>query len=145
MARRTTTEQAGVRRSAPLQIPAREAEVSHARRHVRSWFESIDDMPADVVDDLVLMTSELLTNAVEHGSGDTVELVLTDDGRASTISMTSFADDEAFTTVGDGSAWTIADAMSRSGRGLGIVRALADDVAVRRERDRLTVTAKRSR
>ena len=133
------------RRSAPLTVAADGSQIARARRFVRDWLTDVDGMDGDVVADLVLVTSELMTNAVEHGTDDEVQLVLADDGRASTLSVTSRAAERAFDAIGDGSSWNVAEPTSLTGRGLGIVRSLVDDVAVGRTGDRLTITVTKRR
>jgi anti-sigma regulatory factor (Ser/Thr protein kinase) len=48
-----------------------------ARRHLRS---SMTDVPADLLDIALLLTSELVTNAVKYG-GENIVLVLADEAR----------------------------------------------------------------
>ena len=134
-----------LRRSAPLTVPADGTQVGAARRFVQQWLTEVDGLSDGFVADLVLVTSELVTNAVEHGRDDEVHLVLADDGFQSTLTVTSRAAEPAFATVGDGSGWNVAEPTSLTGRGLGIVRSLVDEVAVGRTGDRLTITVTKRR
>ena len=96
------------------------------------------------VDDMGLIVSELVANSIEHGDGgDIVVRVDHDLGEWFAV------------TVGNGlgtrrppidpAAWTVATADERSGRGLGIVRQLADEIEVTLETDRLDITCRRRR
>lgn len=91
----------------------------------------------EVIADFQLVVSELAANAIEHGTGDDV-VVEVDATRPAwwevTVSSTS-----AGTRLGPARDWTIAGADAGSGRGLGIVRRLMDDVRVERRGDRLSV------
>jgi len=50
-----------------LTLSSHPSEVGHARRHVAA---ACDGLPRDVVEVAKLLTSELVTNAMEHGGGD---------------------------------------------------------------------------
>jgi anti-sigma regulatory factor (Ser/Thr protein kinase) len=137
----TDVAQGSPLRSARVQLAPDPSEVGTARRFVRSWLEGLALRPARaLVDDVVLVTSELVTNAVEHGAGGPIEVVVGDDGERTVLSVASRTDAAGFELVGDGTTWELADPGSRAGRGLGIVRSLVDDVAVGRTADRLTIT-----
>lgn len=118
-------------------LDADAAQVASARRFVRRALNG--DVDAAVVDDLQLITSELLTNAIEHGSHHQVELsVDCHDGTAEvTVRSIGPAD------VGPAVDWEVADADSITGRGLGIVRHLADELIVERDGGAFVVTARR--
>jgi anti-sigma regulatory factor (Ser/Thr protein kinase) len=60
-----------------LRLPRRPEAVVTARRAAERLGA---DLPSQVVADLRLVVSELVTNAVRHGTGDEVELRLTVDG-----------------------------------------------------------------
>lgn len=122
-----------------LVISADVEHVSTARRFVR---RALVDAPADISDDLQLAVSELVTNAIEHGHGQEVEVVTDRRPDGFAVSVTS-ADAKA--EIGPDEEWEVADAPERTGRGLGIVRELADRVEVRRRGELLTITVVRAR
>lgn len=96
-------------------------------------------VPAPTVDDFKLAISELVSNIVEHGAGGgfdvCIDLTHPDDWR---VGIECAAAD-----VGprppDPVAWTLAGPDELSGRGLGIVRALMDEVDVHTAAGRLTI------
>lgn len=99
--------------------------VGIARRFVRSSFDGI--VPTHIAADLVLATSELVTNAFEHSRTSSVLVtVRTGDERAS-VSVRSTAQPDAVT---EASEWTTPPPDQLSGRGLGIVHHVADHVDV---------------
>lgn len=99
--------------------------VSVARRFVETTFDGV--IPSSVASDLVLATSELVTNAIEHGDTGAVVVTATSDGARAWISVRS-ADDVGRIRPID--RWQPAAPDRPSGRGLGIVHAVADDVSV---------------
>ncbi|MET0145655.1 MAG: ATP-binding protein [Ilumatobacteraceae bacterium] len=114
-------------------------EVAVARHAVVAFLTS-HGVSSVVVDDMELVTSELVTNAIIHpaahdlvhievGATDTVELLVSNVGPADAIP----AIDE----------WQPAPPFATSGRGLGIVRRLCDDVDVEQVGDRAVVTCRR--
>lgn len=125
----------GERAATSITLEATAAHVAHARRFVR---RSVEHADPSVVDDLQLIVSELFTNAVEHGAADAVDVVVTQ--RPDRVSVT--VDSRGPTPgVGPATDWRVADAEALSGRGLGIVRQLADDLMVERDGDAFIVTA----
>jgi anti-sigma regulatory factor (Ser/Thr protein kinase) len=86
----------------------------------------------ETVDAIILTVSELLTNAHVHAHSD-AQLVLTWDGDCLHISVHD--DDPSLPRPRD------ADDSAVSGRGVSIVQALADDLAMRCQRHGKTVTA----
>lgn len=119
-------------------FPTGTAHVAEARRFVRSVLTdcAADDLAAD----FALMTSELVTNAIEHGTGDTVEVTVSCDGKVVSLSVTSVgnADD-----VGPWSQWRVAEPGAITGRGLGIVKALAHRIHVRRRGEQIRIVVER--
>jgi len=96
------------------------------------------------VADFELIVSELVTNSVQYGSG--AEIVVGVDAVTDgwfTVSISSGVDG-ALPPL-DPSSWTVADAEMRSGRGLGIVRFLADDLSVAVNDGRLVIVCRRRR
>jgi anti-sigma regulatory factor (Ser/Thr protein kinase) len=77
-------------------------------------------------DDVLLVTSELVTNAVEYGGGDDVEVDVAVTDADVTLQVTS-----ALTgSIDDPAMWVGPAAAGPSGRGLMIVRSLVDEVTV---------------
>ncbi len=123
---------------ATIVLGADAAEVSSARRFVR---RELGDMVApDVSGDLQLITSELFTNAVEHGVAPEVEVevVVESNDAVAEVTVRSLGPAD----VGPAAEWSGAEATSVTGRGLGIVRQLADELIVERSDDTFVVTAR---
>ncbi|MGA4849376.1 ATP-binding protein [Streptomyces sp. G5(2025)] len=97
-----------------------------ARRYVRDTARSWG-LLQDQVETLEVITSELVTNALEHAGAETVTVVLALADRTVTLSVTDEGQDglhvaeEGFLEVG-----APEEGESESGRGLLIVSALAD-------------------
>ena len=86
----------------------------------------------DLVDDVRLVTSELVGNAVRHGEPPvTLEVVLDDDGGRHRVVLTCH----------DGGPWDGSDPSPGSGRGLVIVRALCTAVDIDADTTHTTVVA----
>lgn len=111
------------------------AEVGVARRFVR---ENLTDVPDALNANVQLIASELVTNAVEHGRGDRVTFALMRGAAAVALTVESIG---PAPNVGDVDGWEIAPAEQITGRGLGIVRSIADRVEVSRRRGCLVITA----
>jgi anti-sigma regulatory factor (Ser/Thr protein kinase) len=108
--------------------------VALARRFVESTFNGV--IPSWVMSDLVLATSELVTNAIEHGrASEVVVTAMTDEANA-WISVRSAHDAGG---IGPIDRWETAAPDRSSGRGLGIVQAVADDVTVVRRDDSVEI------
>lgn len=120
-------------------LDADTAQVAVARRFVRRSLDGA--VPSEVSADLQLIVSELFTNAVEHGRVDHVEVRLFVTSTVAGVTVDSHA---PAPEVGAVETWSVADEASVTGRGLGIVRGLADAVQVEREPGRLVVTASRT-
>lgn len=121
--------------SAPSARAARDFVVEELRRKEAS---------ERAVSDFELIVSELVTNSVQYGSG--AEIVVGIDAVTDgwyTVSISSGVD-SALPPL-DPSSWTVADAEQRSGRGLGIVRSLADDLSVAVNDGRLVIVCRRRR
>lgn len=116
----------------------------HARTFVGEFFIGAG-AEFDVVADLQLIVSELVANAIEHGDGREVE-VATDgsDPRWWQLAVTSQTSSKRLPEPSP-TSWSIAAASDRSGRGLGIVRQMADDVVVEWSTIGLTITCRRRR
>ena len=120
-------------------LEAATSQVAVARRFVRQKLAGL--VPDDVAADLQLIVSELFTNAVQYGGSPRVSVTV------------QVGPDEAGVTVDSGSpapgvgpieTWHVADEAEISGRGLGIVRRLADVVRVERDPERFAVAARRT-
>jgi anti-sigma regulatory factor (Ser/Thr protein kinase) len=100
-------------------------QLTRIRRFVRSWLgeQGVDD---DVVDAFELAVSELATNAIQHGSGDEIDIQLSAarDGLVAIVA----ADSERVGDIGAVDSWRIAPPEAISGRGLGIVAAVMDSI-----------------
>lgn len=123
-----------------LELAADLANVSAARRFVRQRLEG--RVPADVSADLQLATSELVTNAIEHGATGPVVVLIAPSATRTSITVVSHG--QAADVSDDPDAWHVAEPEQIFGRGLGIVRELADDVTVAKSTDGLTVTVSRT-
>lgn len=83
-------------------------------------------VPSHRVADVVLCASELVANAVEHGCDEPVEVTASAlDGGRYVLSVTQRCEGSAIPPV---ESWELPGVTAPSGRGLGIVRAVADDV-----------------
>jgi len=109
--------------------------VSGARRaagdHVRAAWPSLPGIE-DLVDDVRLVTSELVGNAVRHGESPvTLDVDLTErDGRRRVV-----------ITCHDAGPWDGTDPSPSSGRGLVIVRALCTALGIDADATHTTVVA----
>lgn len=130
-----------------LSLAAETASVPIARRYVRRALQRL--LPEDRLDppvaaalsaDLELAASELVTNAVEHGAGRTLELSVSCDGAVVALEVTSQG---AADRVEPPRSWRIADIGSTTGRGLGIVRTLSDRVSVNRSDGNVSIRIER--
>jgi anti-sigma regulatory factor (Ser/Thr protein kinase) len=124
-----------------LEVPVRTDAVAGVRHAVVEHLAS-RGVPTSVIDDLELLASELVTNAIIHpppaagravqvqiAVSDVVDVVVANHGSAASIPPV------------DG--WTPAPPSAVSGRGLGIVRRLCDDVTVEQSANRAVITCRR--
>jgi len=113
-----------------LEVGARARSVGDARHAVASFLEA-SAVPSVIVDDLALVTSELVTNALIHPipSDHPIRLDVSVGG-AVKLEVAHWGPLYALPPV---AAWQPAPPTEPSGRGLGIVRRLCDDVAVRQD------------
>jgi len=119
--------------------PANMANVSAARSFVRRTLGG--DVPDEVAADLQLATSELVTNAYEHGAEAPVVVTVSLGNGCASVSVTSHQRPGA--NVAEVAEWNIADPEQMAGRGLGIVRAIADDLELTKEASALTIAVHR--
>lgn len=112
------------------------ASVGPARTFVRRPLESADEptIGSEQIDDIVLVASELVTNAVEHGTGGDVEVSVDISNSYVTLSVAASSDGLPRPAHGVPSA----DALR--GRGLFIVGALCEDVTFERSGDSNRIT-----
>jgi anti-sigma regulatory factor (Ser/Thr protein kinase) len=101
--------------------------------------------PTGVIGDFALAVSELVTNIIEHGDGSTLVIFL------------DVADPEwwEIEVVGGGSrppgrvldpdSWTVAAADEATGRGLGIVRHLMDEIVTDATDDEVSIRCRQRR
>lgn len=111
------------------------ADLGIARRAVRRCFVGVPD---SVVGDVQLIVSELMTNAIDHGPEGSVTIELHRDDDVVGASVTSPAPASELRAT---DTWTVPDADATRGRGLAIVRHLADEVEVRCDDEFLTIVA----
>jgi anti-sigma regulatory factor (Ser/Thr protein kinase) len=121
-----------------VELEAHMANVGAARRFVRQ--ELAGRAPDEAVSDLMLATSELVTNAFEHGSQRPVRLTVRSHRDGASVTVVSDGDGSHVPDVDD---WTTAGADRISGRGLGIVRGVADDIDVERSDGGVAITVHR--
>jgi anti-sigma regulatory factor (Ser/Thr protein kinase) len=121
-----------------VELEVNMSNVSVARRFVRNQLEG--RVPDAAVTDLMLATSELVTNAFEYGTAQPVRLTVRRDQEEASITVESGGDGHRVPEV---ETWTAARADRISGRGLGIVREIADDIDVERLGSGVAITVHR--
>lgn len=122
-------------RSYARSLSATPGELAALRRELRSWLAAwihSDETQHDVL----LAVSEAVSNAVEHGSTGAAERPI-----VVVATMDSY---EVRITVRDHGVWREPVASLERGRGIGIMRALMDDVVVERHDDGTVVRLARS-
>ncbi len=123
-------------------LPADTAVIADARALLDRWLADAGVDDPEVVDDLSVVLSELLANAVHASPPDASVLVRTElsDGTV----VLSVANDVREWVPPD-ERWDLDDPLRTGGRGLLIVSALVDDVTVQHdiEDDCTVVTARR--
>jgi anti-sigma regulatory factor (Ser/Thr protein kinase) len=101
--------------------------------------------PVAVVGDYSLVVSELVTNVIEHSEGSHVEIILgLDDPLWWELEVVGGRPAAPKRMLAP-ELWTVASAHEVSGRGLGIVRQLMDDVVTEIGTDRVSVRCRRYR
>ncbi len=115
------------------------ANVRHARRFVHS---SVDGaVPERVSADLVLATSELVTNAFEH-AGAPVEVIVRAGADFATVTIRcAGVERDGIAAV---ARWRTAPPDHITGRGLGIVYHVADHVEFAQTGDEVEITVRRN-
>ena len=123
-----------------LRVPDVEvADVPVARRFVRRFLTP--DVPAEVVSDLELIASELVTNAWAHAAPATVSVGVSVTAGRATVTVESV--NSAASLMSDVTEWKMPAPFERGGRGLGIVRELADDIEIEQRGRNLVIAAHR--
>ena len=101
--------------------------------------------PVGVVGDFSLVVSELVTNVIEHSNGFEVDIIVdVDDPDWWVLEVVGGAPAAPKRMLAP-EMWTVANAHEVSGRGLGIVRQLMDDVVTDVSPDRISVRCRRRR
>jgi anti-sigma regulatory factor (Ser/Thr protein kinase) len=103
-----------------LSVPATRDRIAAARASLRGWLTP-RQVPPLLIDDVLLAASEALTNAAEHGhsfDGSLVEVTL------------GVVEGGLWLTVTDTGAWGSPHAMADRGRGIAIIRAVSQEVAI---------------
>ena len=109
---------------------ARQFVVTTLRRH---------EAPPKVISDYALVVSELVTNIIEHGDGGNV-LIALDVADPDWWEMEVVGGSATSpSTLLHPDSWTVATADKASGRGLGIVRYLMDDIVTRTDAGQISV------
>jgi anti-sigma regulatory factor (Ser/Thr protein kinase) len=109
--------------------------IAETRRFVRECVAPIvtDRMR---LGDIELATSELVTNAVEHGAHEPVTVGVETTATTVIVAVTSARSSAA---MGEPSSWSGPLPAMRTGRGLAIVRAVSDEIEVDAGDDALTI------
>jgi anti-sigma regulatory factor (Ser/Thr protein kinase) len=96
-----------------------------------------------VLDDFELVVGELTANAIEHGDGANLYVTVDfTDARWWDVEI-SGSSGEVDEGMHDPGQWRIADPEAESGRGLGITRALMDDIVTNAEAHWLSIRCRR--
>ena len=123
-----------------LDVPGGTADVGKTR-HAVAAFLADRGVSSVVVDDMELVTSELVTNAIIHPDGVDNEVLVTvavSDAVVMTVSNVGPAG-----AIPPVERWRPAPPQALCGRGLGIVRRLCDAVSVAQDGERAVVTCRR--
>lgn len=129
----------GAHDTATIVLEADASQVAAARRFVRGCLS--DRVDPDMAGDLQLIVSELFTNAIEHGNAETVTVDIEQTATAVGVTVHSAGSSAGVGALAD---WSVAEPTEITGRGLGIVRQLADEIVIDRERGAFVVTAWRT-
>jgi serine/threonine-protein kinase RsbW len=121
-----------------LRLRADTADVSHARHEVAAYLAD-RGVSSTVVDDMELVTSELVTNAVVHGRRGMIGVEVDAEGEI-VVTVSNHGPSQAIPPIAE---WRPGPPQARSGRGLGIVRRLCDAVAVLEIDDTTVVVCRR--
>ena len=108
-----------------IELASDASQIAVARRFARSVVR--DRVSASATADVELVVSELVANVIEHSEVSSIPLAIVVDATRVSISVTTGA---PVGELGPVETWRVADVREVSGRGLGMVRELADHVAV---------------
>lgn len=122
-----------------LRLPAEVSSPAAGRAFVRETLSTVQ-ADTEAVADLQLVVSELITNAIEHGAGNEVQVELHLRRDHAELIVTSVGNTDR---VAPPDRWEVSGPEAVTGRGLGIVRAVSDHVDLRRKGDIVQVTAGR--
>jgi anti-sigma regulatory factor (Ser/Thr protein kinase) len=133
-------EGGGVRLPIDIELTAEDVSIPDARRFVADGLDAAG-VDGVVAADLLIVVSELVSNAVMHGAGGPMQLVVRD--VAGRIEITVVSPGGA--DVGPVHTWTMPPPGAVGGRGLALVRALVDQVEACGDGSSFAVTASRRR
>jgi anti-sigma regulatory factor (Ser/Thr protein kinase) len=103
------------------------------------------DAPPKVISDYALVVSELVTNLIEHGDGSNMDICL-DVADPDGWEMEVVGGSATMpSTLLEPDTWTVASAAEASGRGLGIVRFLMDDIVTNTDAGQVSIRCRRRR
>lgn len=120
--------------------PPHDISIGRARRGVVRWLEDDLCVEEDVIDELAVVVSELVTNAV-RATGDAGGDVVVAAGRVQGAVVIEVTNPSA-AWVDAANRWDLDDPLRAGGRGLLIVRSLTDDVDVSVDADAGTTTVR---
>ncbi len=103
--------------------------VRRARQFVTEALR-LDRASDEVCDTFALVTSELITNFIEHGTGSPIDVTVAATPTAWELTVAGVSNAAPSNPVFDPAKWSIAPPEQSTGRGLGIVQALCDDLTV---------------
>jgi anti-sigma regulatory factor (Ser/Thr protein kinase) len=115
-------------------FPPRPSELAPARAALRAWLHDVGVDGEDATADVLVVTSELVTNGVLHDGGDLITLRANLQDRDVSIEVTTVDH-----LPGRRPTYRDVDDSADGGRGLEIVHALSHDYSVvRRDNERVT-------
>lgn len=123
-----------------MHLAAELASAGAARRFVEG--ELREHVPPHALADLVLATSELVTNAIEHArTRPGVDVSVRLDAQKACVVVRSIGDHSG---LAEAELWATSAPDVPSGRGLGIVRKICDEVAITRAGEVVEITIRRA-
>jgi anti-sigma regulatory factor (Ser/Thr protein kinase) len=126
-----------------LHVPTRTEHVAPTRRAVHDYLVA-HAVPPPVADDVRLIASELVTNAIVHGrSAGAVGVEVAVAVCAPAEVVLEVSNDGPVGRIPPVEDWAPAPALALGGRGLGIVRRVSDAVEVRGDERMATVVCRR--
>lgn len=124
-----------------FEVRGRPEEVSLARRAVARFLDGYD-VPRSMIDDVQLVASELVTNALQHGGSGPIGIAVRVQPYIDvTLSVENVGPVSAIPPLPN---WRPPVGLAPTGRGLSIVRRLSDDVVVRGDDEHAEVVCRRS-